>query len=49
MKTKPNHITLEAVHTHTHTHTHGSLKGLLKLNKIYVNIRAQCSCMLFSS
>ena len=33
MKTKPNHITLMAVHTHTHTHTHGSLKGLLKLNK----------------
>jgi len=32
-KSKPNAITLEAVHTHTHTHT-GSPRGYLEYNKI---------------
>ncbi len=47
---KPNHVSLEAVHTHTHTHTHtGSVSGYLAYKKIgiRINIKTQVQYMLF--
>ena len=40
--TKPNSVSLEAVHTHTHTH--GGVSGYLEYNKKY---KTQVFCVCF--